>query len=227
MLLFSDLFTLELSEPFGLHQSPMLESSELMSLDAHADNTFRLTRTVALVGIMGAGKTSVGKRLSAFLKVSFFDSDHEIEKAAGMQVKEIFESFGEPYFRDGEARVVARLLAGAPCVLATGGGVFVREQNRDNISERGVSVWLDAKLDTLWDRVKDRTTRPLLQQPNPKQVLSDLLDARRAHYAQAQVRVISDAGISHDMMVRRILTAIQKDDQKHPERTPTLVKVTP
>lgn len=196
-----------------------------MSSVAFPGYQLRLTRTVVLVGLMGAGKTSVGKRLAAFLKVPFRDSDHEIEEAAGMKVAEIFEQFGEEYFRDGEKRVIARLLEGKPMVLATGGGAFVSSENRDAIAARGVSVWLNADLQTLWDRVKDRTTRPLLLQENPRKVLSDLLDARRPHYSQAQVHVRSEAGQTHEAMVKRILEALRAHDLAHPDEPPILEKV--
>lgn len=182
-----------------------------------------LTRTLVLVGLMGAGKTSVGRRLADSLKVPFHDSDDEIERAAGMQVREIFARFGEPYFRDGERRVLARLLSGPPSVVATGGGAFVSPQNREAIAERGVSIWIDADLDTLWDRVKDRPTRPLLQVAEPRRALADLLAARRPDYSQAMVRVKSDPGMSHDAMVRRILAAVQVHDEAHPDVVPVLL----
>ncbi len=182
----------------------------------------QLNRTIVLVGLMGAGKTSVGKRLAAFLDVTFADSDHEVEAAAGMSISDIFAQFGEAHFRDGERKVISRLLTSDPCVLATGGGAFLSDQVRDDVSRLGVSVWLDADLDTLWDRVKDRDTRPLLKRDNPRQVLSDLLDARAPVYARAAIRVPSDPDISHEVMVRRILEAIRADDLAHPSRPATL-----
>ncbi len=141
-----------------------------------------------------------------------------------MEVREIFERFGEAYFRDGEARVISRLLGEAPGVLATGGGAFMAAPVRKDIAAHGVSVWLDAALETLWSRVKDRNTRPLLQQADPKGVLAKLLEERTPTYAQAQVRVPSDPGISHDAMVRRILAAVRAHDLAHPELPPVLVK---
>lgn len=179
-----------------------------------------------LVGLMGAGKTSVGRRLASVLKVPFNDSDHEIELAAGMKIAEIFDKFGEDYFRDGEKRVIARLLDGRPMILATGGGAFMSPEIRAAIAEHGVSVWLNAGLETLWDRVKDRTTRPLLLQPNAKQVLSDLLEKRNPVYAEAQVHVMSESGQTHEAMVGRIVTALHKYDQQHPDRTPILERTT-
>lgn len=184
--------------------------------------TVRLTRPIVLVGLMGAGKTSIGKRLAAFLDVPFHDSDHEIETAAGMTIAEIFARYGEPHFRDGERKVIRRLLTAEPGILATGGGAFVSAELREDIARNGLSVWLNADLDTLWDRVKDRDTRPLLKQANPRQVLSDLLEARREHYAKAAITVPSEAGVAHDVMVRRILEAVRAWDLAHPEQRPTL-----
>lgn len=183
-----------------------------------------LTRPIVLVGLMGAGKTSVGKRLAAFLNVPFRDSDHEIEAAAGMEVREIFERFGEAYFRDGEARVISRLLNETPGILATGGGAFMAEAVRRDIAAHGLSVWLDGALETLWARVKDRNTRPLLQEADPKAKLAALLEARRPTYALAQVRVPSDPGISHEVMVRRILEAVHAYDKAHPGQPAVLVR---
>jgi shikimate kinase len=130
-----------------------------------------LARTLVLVGLMGAGKTSVGKRLAGHLGVRFVDSDSEIETAAGMSIPEIFATLGEPAFRDGERRVIGRLLAEAPCVLATGGGAFIEPRTRAEITEQATSVWIRAGLDLLWDRVRDRPGRPLLDAPDPRAVL--------------------------------------------------------
>ncbi|WP_297970017.1 shikimate kinase, partial [uncultured Amaricoccus sp.] len=137
-----------------------------------------LNRTLVLVGLMGAGKTSVGKRLAALLGVPFTDSDAEIVAAAGMSIPEIFASLGEPAFRDGERRVIARLLSDSPRVLATGGGAFIEPRTRAEIRAQATSVWLRADLDLLWDRVRDRPGRPLLAAPDPRAVLADL-DRRR------------------------------------------------
>jgi shikimate kinase len=124
--------------------------------------TQRLMKTVALVGMMGAGKTAVGKAVAAQLGVDFLDSDAEIEKAANMTIPEIFERDGEPFFREKESQVINRLLDSAPCVLSTGGGAFLAPRNREAMSAKGVSVWLDAEIDVLWARVKNKDTRPLL-----------------------------------------------------------------
>lgn len=195
-----------------------------MSSVAEQKITVTLTRPIVLVGLMGAGKTSVGKRLASFLDVPFHDSDAEIEAAAGLEVREIFERFGEPYFRDGEARVIRRLLSGPPGVLATGGGAFMSPELRKEIGRTALSVWLDADLETLWQRVKDKPTRPLLQQPEPKKVLSKLLADRAPYYAEAAVKVQSEAGLSHDQMVWRILEAVRAYDVAHPDKRPVLEK---
>lgn len=168
-----------------------------------------LNRTVVLVGLMGAGKSTVGRRLADRLGVSFVDSDSEIETAADMTIPEIFERFDEQYFRDGERRVIARLLADEPCVLATGGGAFLSSENRKMIGEGGVSVWIKADLETLWDRVKDKTSRPLLNGDDPKGVLTKLLEARYPLYGTADIVVNSAAGDPHEVVVAAIIEALE------------------
>jgi len=182
----------------------------------------RLVRTLVLVGLMGAGKTSVGKRLATLLGVPFTDSDAEIATAAGMTIPEIFATLGEPAFRDGERRVIARLLAERPGVLATGGGAFIEPRTRAEIKAHATSVWIRADLALLWDRVRDRPGRPLLQAPNPRGVLQDLLDRRSPVYAEADVVVDSRRGASHEAMAREILAAIRAHDAAAPGRPPTL-----
>jgi len=183
----------------------------------------QLTRTLVLVGLMGAGKTSVGRRLAALLDVPFVASDTEIAAAAAMSIPEIFASLGEPAFRDGERRVIARLLSDPPGVLATGGGAFIEPRTRHEIAARATSVWLRADVALLWDRVRDRPGRPLLEAGDPRAVLTEL-DRRRAPvYALADVTVDSRRGISHEAMARRILAAVREYDATHPERGPTLV----
>ncbi len=174
----------------------------------HRSAGLRLNRTIVLVGLMGAGKTSVGKRLAAMLHVPFVDSDHEIETAANMPISEIFARFGEQYFRDGEQRVIARLVAGSPCVLATGGGAFVSEVNRAAIGAHAVSVWLKADVETLYDRVKNKSGRPLLQSSDPKGVLERLSVERAPTYEMAEVIVESPPGIAQEVMAGRIVAAI-------------------
>ncbi|MGO4712040.1 shikimate kinase [Bradyrhizobium sp. 2TAF24] len=149
-------------------------------------------RSIVLVGMMGVGKSTVGRRLAARLQLPFTDADHEIEVAhAGMTIPEIFADHGEPYFRDGEARVIARLLEGAPGVLATGGGAFMREDTRARIRARAVSVWLRADADVILRRVKRRADRPLLQTEDPGATIRRLIDARYPVYAQADLTVLS------------------------------------
>lgn len=168
----------------------------------------KLAKTVVLVGLMGAGKSTVGRRLADHLGVSFVDSDSEIETAADLTIPEIFERFGEQYFRDGERKVIARLLTDEPCVLATGGGAFLSEENRQLIGDEGVSVWIRADLETLWGRVKDKTSRPLLNGENPKQVLQELLEARYPVYGSAELVVDSIAGDPHEVVVDAIVEAL-------------------
>src|ERR1700722_18274413 len=141
-----------------------------------------LRKTVALVGMMGAGKTSLGRRLAARLEVPFRDADHEIETAAGLTVAEIFEKFGEPYFRDGERRVIARLLSDAPHVLATGGGAYMDPATRAAMKEKAFTIWLKAPVEFLVSRVKKRDTRPLLRGGDLKETIEKLLAAREPVY---------------------------------------------
>ncbi len=157
---------------------------------------FELHRTIVLVGMMGSGKTAIGKALSTRLGVPFLDSDAEIEAAANATIAEIFERDGEEFFRRRESEVINRLLSGEPCVLSTGGGAFLAERNRAAISEMGVSLWLNASLETLWERVRHKTTRPLLRTANPKQTLTDLLNTRLPIYRQANLVVDVDGGYS-------------------------------
>lgn len=167
-----------------------------------------ISRSIVLVGLMGAGKSTVGRRLAEHLGVDFFDSDDEIVKAAAMSIPEIFEKFGEQYFRDGEKRVIARLLSQEPCVLATGGGAFMSEEIRMLIAENGVSVWIEADLETLWDRVRDKPGRPLLEAPDPKGTLNALIETRYPVYETANVTVQSARGYPHDAVVAGIVNGL-------------------
>lgn len=148
-------------------------------------------RNIVLVGMMGAGKSSVGRRLANALGLPFVDADAEIESAANMTVSEIFEIYGEERFRDGERRVIARLLADGPRVVATGGGAFMSAETRARVAESAVSLWLRAELPVLLDRVRRRGKRPLLRHPQPEQVMRDLLAKREPVYAQADIVVDS------------------------------------
>jgi shikimate kinase len=176
----------------------------------------QLRRTLVLIGIMGAGKTSVGQVLARRLGAAFTDSDQEIERAAGLTIPEIFARFGEAYFRAGEMRVIDRLLAGPPLVLATGGGAFVQPGTRSLILARGVSVWLRASLEVIWDRVKGKTGRPLLATPDPRGTLAALIAARYPVYAAADVTVDSLPGERHEQAAERILAALRARDAAVP-----------
>ncbi len=168
-----------------------------------------LDRSVILVGMMGAGKTSVGKRLAAALGVPFRDADVEIVEAAGCNVNEIFDHLGEPAFREGERKVIARLLGEPPHILATGGGAFMDPETRTAIKERAISVWLKADLDLLLSRVTRKDTRPLLRDTDPRAALDKLLKDREPVYEQADIIVMSDAG-PHETVVKRILKALNE-----------------
>ncbi len=165
-------------------------------------------RSVVLVGFMGSGKTSTGRRLAQRLGLAFVDADAEIEAAAGMTIAEIFARHGEPSFRDGERRVMARLLEEGPRVIATGGGAFLHEQTRARIAARGLSVWLKADPDVLWRRVRKRSHRPLLQGQDPEATFRALLEQRYPYYARADLTVASRDG-PHDLAVDEIISAIE------------------
>src|SRR6184192_3399560 len=169
-------------------------------------------RTVVLVGLMGAGKTNIGRRLAARLNLPFFDSDCEIEAAAGETVEEIFRNRGEAVFRDGERRVIARLLAQPAHVLATGGGAFMDPVTRAVIARRGVSVWLRADLDVLLARVSRRTNRPLLQHSDPRAVLAELIERRYPVYAEADVTVDSGEG-PPELTATRVIAALADSER--------------
>ncbi|MEC3861152.1 shikimate kinase [Mesobacterium sp. TK19101] len=171
-------------------------------------NSLILKKTVVLVGMMGAGKTAVGKALAAQLGVPFLDSDAEIERAANMTIAEIFERDGEPFFRQKESQVIGRLLDEERGILSTGGGAFMSAENREMISERGVSVWLNADLDLLWNRVKHKDTRPLLRGADPYGTLKRLYETRVPLYARADLNVRSDKTYSVDMMAKKVIEAL-------------------
>ncbi len=170
---------------------------------------------IVLVGMMGSGKTSIGRRLAARLGLRFFDADEEIEAAAGLSVAEIFERFGEPYFRDGERRVIKRLLETGRSVVATGGGAFAQADTRALILQSGLSVWLDVPLAVLVERVGRRSTRPLLNVADPRRVIAELLEQRRPDYARADIRIDSAAS-PHARAVDAIVAALQAYEGKEP-----------
>ncbi len=164
-------------------------------------------RSIVLVGLMGAGKTTVGRRLAKRLGIGFVDADAEIERAAGKTVAEIFEEDGEAFFRAGEERVIARLLNDGPQVLATGGGAWMSEATRQAVREKGISVWLRADLDVLMERVSRRPGRPLLKNPDPQAVMKELMDVRYPVYAHADVTVESRKA-PHQTIVNDIIRAV-------------------
>jgi shikimate kinase len=169
----------------------------------------RLDRSVVLVGLMGAGKSAIGRRLAARLGLKFVDADAEIEKAAGCSIADFFELHGEPAFRDGERRVVARLLRDPPHVLATGGGAFMDPETRRHIRERGISVWLRADIELLLARVSRRDDRPLLKAGDKRDVLARLIKERYPVYAEADI-VVDSEDVPHDRMVEKIVAALDQ-----------------
>ncbi|MBP0483040.1 shikimate kinase [Sagittula salina] len=186
----------------------MAEGADHRGLTSTATRGLILHKTIVFVGMMGAGKTAVGRTLAQQLGVVFRDSDHEIEEAAQHTIAEIFARDGEPFFRRKETQIIERLLDGRPGVLSTGGGAFLSEYNRRMMSEKGVSVWLDAGLDLLWERVRHKDTRPLLKTPDPKGTLKTLYEARVPVYRLADLTVRSEPGMSLDAMARRVTQAL-------------------
>jgi shikimate kinase len=183
-----------------MHNSaPALEESTLIAALGQ--------RSIVLVGMMGAGKSSIGRRVAGRLNVPFVDADIEIEKAAGMSIPEIFSAHGEPYFRAGETRVIARLLESGPQVLATGGGAFMNSDTRVAINAKGVSVWLRATIEVLSRRIKRRNDRPLLKSDDPVETLRRLIDERYPVYAEADVTVES-RDVAHETIVDEIIAGL-------------------
>ena len=166
-------------------------------------------RSVVLVGLMGCGKSSIGRRLATRMGLAFVDADEEIEKAHKKSINEIFADHGEPYFRDGERRVIQRLLGAGQQVLATGGGAFMNAETRDSIAEGGVSVWLKAELPVLLRRVAKRETRPLLKTGDPETIMRNLMQTRYPVYAGADVTVES-RDVAHEVIVCEILEALRR-----------------
>ena len=167
-----------------------------------------LKNTIVMVGMMGAGKTAIGRSLAQKLGVPFLDCDEEIVTAANMEIPEIFSKFGETFFRDKESRVLGRLLERAPCIVSTGGGAFIQPQNRDLIAHSATSVWLKADIDLLWSRVQGRSTRPLLNEPEPRVKLETLYAGRENYYAMADVTVQSTAEDSIETMTQRVFDVL-------------------
>lgn len=169
-------------------------------------------RNIVLIGMMGAGKTAIGSELARRLHRPFSDTDAEIERAAAMTIPEIFARDGEEFFRARESEVLGRVLAAGAGVISTGGGAWLRVENRDRIGQHGVSVWLDCDLATLWHRVRHRPTRPLLQTADPRGTLERLLEERRPAYALADIRVAAERGDSIEETTNRVLAAIASHD---------------
>src|SRR5580698_8873254 len=164
-------------------------------------------RSIVLVGMMGVGKSTIGRRLAARLRLPFVDADTEIEAAAGMSIPDIFEIHGEPHFRDGEARVIARLLDSGPAVLATGGGAFMREETRNRIGDKAVSIWLKADADIIMKRVKRRADRPLLQTADPAATVGRLIEEREPVYRHADLTIWS-RDVPHEKIVDECLEGL-------------------
>src|SRR5882757_5265229 len=165
------------------------------------------TRSVVLVGMMGAGKSTIGRRLSMRLRLPFVDADTEIEAAAGMSIPDIFETHGEPHFRDGEARVIARLLDSGPAVLATGGGAFMREETRGRIRDKAISIWLKADADIIMRRVRRRADRPLLQTADLAATIGRLIEEREPVYRHADITIWS-RDVPHEKIVDECVEAL-------------------
>jgi shikimate kinase len=172
-------------------------------------------RPIVLIGMMGAGKSSIGKRLAVRLGLTFKDADAEIEAAANGTIEEIFEQYGEEYFRAGERRVIQRLLGDGPVVVATGGGAFVDPDTRKAICDTGIAVWLKADLDVLMARVKRRSNRPLLKGPDPEGTLRRLVEERYPIYEEAPIHILSRE-VSHDVVIEELLIALDRYLNEHP-----------
>jgi shikimate kinase len=197
------------------------------SASQEADITAALgRRSVVLVGMMGAGKSTIGRRLAVRLRLPFQDADAEIELAhAGMTIPEIFAAHGEPYFRDGEARVIARLLEGGPSVIATGGGAFMREETRDRICDKAISIWLKADADTIMKRVKRRADRPLLQTADPAATIGRLIEERHPIYEKANITIAS-RDVLHEKIVEECISALHAHICRASETTGETVSAT-
>ena len=164
-------------------------------------------RNLVFIGLMGAGKSAVGRMTAAALGIPFIDSDHEIERVSRMTISELFAAYGEEEFRALETRVIKRLLNTGPRVVSTGGGAYINERTRRHIKKQGLSIWLNAELDVLWERVNKRDTRPLLKTENPKQTLENLMNARYPVYAEADLTVLS-RDVRKEVMADEVLRAV-------------------
>jgi shikimate kinase len=200
-------------KPPGSHQQKKMSDTASPAPASASPETDILSalgpRLIVLVGMMGAGKSTIGRRLASRLRLPFLDADSEIETAAGMTIPEIFELHGEPHFRDGEARVIARLLESGPAVLATGGGAFMREETRGRIGGKAVSIWLKADADIIMRRVKRRADRPLLQTADPAGTVSRLITEREPIYQHADITIASRE-IPHEKIVDECIEALHR-----------------
>jgi shikimate kinase len=179
----------------------MISSSPLPSVES--------ARPIALVGMMGVGKSTIGRRLSQRLDLPFVDADHEIVQAASLSINEIFERYGEAHFRDGERRVIGRLFDGKPKIIATGGGAFINDETRAMMLDRAIVIWLDADIETLVERVSRKNERPLLRNGNPREILTKLAAERNPIYATAHIHVKSES-TPHDATIEAILKALNE-----------------
>ena len=186
----------------------MNEIEQTMADIPNPNVRYTLVKTVVMVGMMGAGKTAVGRALAQRLGVAFLDSDAEIEVAANRSVPEIFERDGEAFFRSRETQIIERLLIEKRCILSTGGGAFLSEKNRTNISAQGISVWLNADLELLWSRVRSKDTRPLLRTDDPRGTLKNIYDQRVPIYSLADLTVGSAPEYSIEDMVDQVIDAL-------------------
>lgn len=187
---------------FGRKKKPTVDAAAIESLKAALGQ-----RSIVMVGLMGCGKSAIGKRLAAALSVPFVDADEEIERVAGMTISDIFAKYGEPHFRDRETKVITRLLTEGPQVLATGGGAFMSAETRTAVRAHGISVWLKAELPVLMRRVSKRATRPLLKTDDPEAVMRRLMGERYPVYAEADMTVES-RDVAHDVIVDEIIAAL-------------------
>lgn len=184
-------------------------------------NTNEYSRSISIVGLMGVGKTTIGRRLAKRLDLPFYDSDDEIEKASGRTIKGYFKDYGEPAFRSGECRVIERLLDGRPLILSTGGGAFIHDQTREILLRQSLTIWLYADFETIMTRVGRKNTRPLLDVPDPEAAMRKLMDVRNPIYQTAHITVSAGGG-THHQTVDRVMEAIE--DYQAPEistETPT------
>ena len=188
---------------------PLIEIYQIMA--NNGTMILELKKPIFFVGMMGAGKTAVGRATADILVVPFLDSDAEIEYAANMSISEIFERDGEDYFREKEEQVIRRLCGAGPCVISTGGGAFIRPSVKELLMQEGIAVWIKADLELLWSRVKLKATRPLLQTPDPYGTLKSIFEARQELYAQAHVTVEAQASFTIEQMAQTVIQELRQN----------------